>query len=146
MELRVLAATLVAVLMCPGWLDAESQSPRRPKWWQDEGVKLELALTDRQSAEVEATFQASLPSLREQKRQLDGLEEALSRMIRERTADEAEVAQLIDRVEAARSGLSKERTLMLYRMHRILTPEQNEKLRKMTERRSRDRDSRDRRP
>jgi Spy/CpxP family protein refolding chaperone len=145
MDSRVLLAALVAMLAWPTWVTAESQGARR-KWWQDDEVKLELALTEQQSAEVESIFQASLPRLREQKRELDALEDDLSRMVRERTAEEAVVAQLIDRVEAARSVLSKERTLMLYRMHRILTREQSEKLKKMTDRRSRDREDRDRRP
>ena len=50
-------------------------------------------------------------------------------------AEEWEVALQIDKVEAARSALSKTRTLMLYRMHKTLTSEQSEALHAMWERR-----------
>lgn len=145
MLMRVLAA-LLAFFTTAVAGSADPQARNRHKWWQDEKVKLELALTEQQSADVEATFQASLPKLRDYKRELEALEEELSKTIRERTAAEAVVAQLIDRVEAARSELSKERTLMLYRIHGILTPEQNVRLKEMNERRARERDNRERRP
>jgi Spy/CpxP family protein refolding chaperone len=127
--------------------DAAPQQQQRRKWWQDEQFKAELGLTAQQSASVEATFQSALPKLREAKQQLDSLESELSRLIRERTADESVVAAQIDRVEAARTELSKNRTLMLYRIHRILTPEQNTKLQAMHDRWEKERGGREsRRP
>jgi Spy/CpxP family protein refolding chaperone len=143
MPIRVLAAGVLALGTVAAPAAGESQSPGRNKWWQDAQVKLELGLSEEQSADVEATFQASLPKMRAQKRQLEALEDDLSRMIKERQADELVLGALIDRVEAARSELSKERTLMLYRMHRILTPEQNTKLKAMNDRRSRERNKRE---
>jgi Spy/CpxP family protein refolding chaperone len=107
---------------------------RRHKWWQDERFRAELALTSEQAQEVEQIFQSSVPRLRQLKDQLDQLEKNLSKMIRERTADDATVALHVDRVEATRSELNKARTLMLYRMHRVLTSEQNDKLRDMLDR------------
>ena len=53
-------------------------------------------------------------------------------------AEEWEVALQIDKVEAARSALSKTRTLMLYRMHKTLTAGQIEALHAMWERRRSD--------
>jgi Spy/CpxP family protein refolding chaperone len=138
MVTSVLAALLLLGIPAAGL--AENQPRSRHKWWQDDAVKAELGLSEKQSSDVEAVFQASLPRMREFKRRLEALEDELSRTIRERTADEAAVAALIDRVEAARSELSKERTLMLYRMHRLLTPEQNAKLKAMSERRKRERE------
>ena len=41
------------------------------------------------------------------------------------TADVSVVAQQVDRVENKRAELNKLRVVMLYRMHRVLTPEQN---------------------
>ena len=55
-------------------------------------------------------------------------EAALSRLLAESSDNEAIVVRTIDRVEAARSALAKTRTLMLYRMHRLLSPEQRRKL------------------
>lgn len=141
MVMRAAAALLLVLLP----VAASGTQGQRQKWWQDERMKAELALTDDQSAEVESIFQASRPKLQDSKRQLESLEEELSEMVRARVADEVDVAQLIDRVEAARSELSKERTLMLYRMHRILTPDQNAKLKEIYDRR-RAREGRDRKP
>ena len=61
-------------------------------------------------------------------------------------AEEWEVALQIDRVEAARSALSKTRTLMLYRMHKTLSAEQLEALHAMWERRRSDGKSSSRKP
>jgi Spy/CpxP family protein refolding chaperone len=140
MSRKILICVLAAL-----WLAATASAElrqdrhRRHKWWQDERVRAELALTEQQTQEVEQIFQAALPRLRAGKQQLDQLEADLSRMIAERTSDEATVAQQIDRVEAARAELNKTRTFMLYRMHRVLSAEQNSKLRAMSDREGRDR-------
>jgi Spy/CpxP family protein refolding chaperone len=65
------------------------------------------------------------------------LEKELSRMIRERTSPETTVSQQLDRVESTRAELNKARMLMIYKMHRVLTSEQNEKLRVINDRRDR---------
>ena len=50
-------------------------------------------------------------------------------------AEEWEVTLQIDKVESARSALSKTRILMLYRMHKMLSPEQLDGLHRLSERR-----------
>ena len=42
----------------------------------------------------------------------------------EANADEALVVKQVDRVEATRATLGKMRTLMLFHMHQVLTPDQ----------------------
>jgi Spy/CpxP family protein refolding chaperone len=123
---------------------ASAAAPERPssqsrKWWQSETVKAELGLTAQQSEEVEAVFQASLPRLRELKRDLDRQEGVLSRLVEENVG-EAQVAQQVDRVEAIRGEMSKVRTLMLFRMHKALSAEQRAKLKAIHERSSHGRD------
>ena len=51
---------------------------------------------------------------------------------------EAIAARLVNRLPA-RSALAKTRTLMLYRMHRILSPEQNVKLDELFDKMERER-------
>jgi Spy/CpxP family protein refolding chaperone len=133
--------------LAPGFeLDRGDQDGgRRHKWWQDERFRAELALTPQQAEEVEQIFQSSVPRLRQLKDQLDDLEKNLSKMIRERAADDSTIAAAVDRVEATRSELNKARTLMLYRMHRVLTAEQNDKLRAMLDRGHRDKDKKENR-
>jgi len=98
------------------------------KWWQSERFVQELALTADQSARIDEVFQASWPALHAAKADLDRLETELSRLIAEGTASETKVLQHIDRVEASRSAMGRTRSLMLYRMHRLLTAEQRAKL------------------
>jgi len=103
------------------------------KWWQSERFVQELGLTREQSARIEEVFQASWPALHAAKGDLDRLETELSQMIAEGTASEAKVLQQIDRVEASRSAMGRTRSLMLYRMHRLLTADQRVKLKALYE-------------
>jgi Spy/CpxP family protein refolding chaperone len=121
---RLLGLLAAATLVWSGVLMA--QGP--PRWWLAEDVKAQLGMTSQQSAQVEEIFQGTMPRLRDGKRELDRQERELSRLIAEGTADETMVAQQIDRVEAARADMSKTRTLMLFRMHRVLSPDQRARL------------------
>lgn len=116
------------------------------KWWHSERFQKTLALTADQTSKIEAIFQAASPTLRAQKRALDKLEDELTKMVREARVEEREVEAFVVRVEAARADLSKTRTLMFFRMHRVLSDEQNRKLDQLFEEIERERDrDRDRR-
>jgi Spy/CpxP family protein refolding chaperone len=112
---------------------------RKAPWWRDSAVHKELDLSARQIAKLEKIATATWPSLREMHKELEKLEEETSRLIRENTADEKVLASRLDRLEAVRSRINKERTLMLYRMHQALTPEQYRKLTDINARRSKER-------
>ena len=96
-------------------------------WWRDAQFQRDLSLTPDQSAKIDKVFEATIPTLRQKRTELDGLEEELSRMIAA-NADEASVIKQVDKVEGLRSHLNKMRTLMLLRMRQILSPEQRLKL------------------
>jgi Spy/CpxP family protein refolding chaperone len=134
---RAVAAALSVVLL---GAVSEAGQGRAHKWWQSEQVKAELGLTREQSMEVEQIFQASVPKLKASKLELDRLEAELSRLIAEGVTDEHQVTSKIERVEAARGELGKLRTLMLYRVHRVLTPAQRAKLKAINDRGERERD------
>lgn len=121
-------ASLVAV---PPVVDAGQGG--KFKWWQSERFVHDLGLTREQSARIEEVFQASWPALHAAKADLDRLETELSRLIAEGTATEGKVLHHIDRVEASRSAMGRTRSLMLYRMHRLLTAEQRVKLKALYE-------------
>jgi Spy/CpxP family protein refolding chaperone len=124
-----------AVLLAAGLVSSSAQaSPDRHKWWMSEQVKADVGLTAQQSQELEAIFQSVLPQLRVAKADLDQLERRVSQLLAEGTADEATFGQALERVEAARGALNKTRTLMLFRMYRVLSPEQRVKLRAIHER------------
>lgn len=102
-----------------------------PKWWIDPKSRAELGITDQQSAAVDKVWQKSLPSLSEGWEKLRKLEEVLSKLTDGN--DEAAVIAQSDRVENLRAELRKGRTLMIYRMDKILTPDQRAKVKAMRE-------------
>lgn len=141
---RHVAWALAALLFVPAGLAAAPQQPPAksdagrpssgpPKWWADDKLRAELGITDQQSAAVEQVWQKSIPRLRELRKKLDDMETVLSQMIRQ-AVDEASLVAEIDKVEAVRAEANKARTLMLYRMNRVLSPEQREKLKAMWDR------------
>jgi Spy/CpxP family protein refolding chaperone len=103
-------------------------------WWRDAQFQKELSLAPEQSSRIEGIFQATMPSLRHKKEELDQEEAELSRLITV-NADEQAVTRQVDRVEAIRSHLNKARTLLLLHIRQVLTPDQRTKLNKMYEQR-----------
>jgi len=103
--------------------------PERLKWWIDPKLRAELAITDQQSAAVEQVWQKSAPWLREAREKLTKLEDVLSKLTD--GTDEALVIAQSERVETLRAELNKARTLMIYRMNKILTADQRAKVRAM---------------
>lgn len=127
----------VALLGWPGEAPAQGF-----KWWQHEQFKEELVLTVEQVTRLEEVFQALQPTLKTQKETLDQLEARLSKILNDEHADEAMVLEALERVETARGELSKSRTLMSFRMRRILTADQNVKMKALHERWERERHNR----
>ena len=120
-------ALLVGGLATP----ASAQSFR---WWKQEKFQKELSLTADQIAKLDAINQAAEPTLRAQKAAFDKCEQKLSKVISDPKSDESQVLQATERLDAARADLNKTRTLQLFRMRRILTDEQNAKMKEMHER------------
>ena len=101
------------------------------KWWQTERFQKELKLTKEQITRIDGIFQASEPLLRAQKQAVDRREEKLTKVINDSKSDEAAVVQATDRLESARNELTRTRTLMLFRIRRVLDDEQLVKLNAM---------------
>lgn len=119
---------------------AQSRSgPERHKWWLSDQVKTEVGLTVQQSADLEAVFQSFLPRLRAGWEDLERVEQDVSRLMTDDTTDETRISAAIDRAEVVRASLNKTRTLMLFKMYRVLSHDQRVKLAAFHDRRSRDR-------
>jgi Spy/CpxP family protein refolding chaperone len=103
------------------------------KWWQAERFQKELKLAPEQITRIEGIFQASEPLLRAQKQAVDRREEKLSKVISDPKSDEAAVIQATDRLELARNEVTRTRTLMLFRIRRVLNDDQLLKLNVMHE-------------
>jgi Spy/CpxP family protein refolding chaperone len=103
-------------------------------WWRVPETKTELGITDQQATEIDQIFQAQVPALRAAKEELDKLDAEVAQVIKPATADVSVVNQLVGRAEQARAKLTTMRTVMFYRMHRVLSPDQRAKLNAMFER------------
>jgi len=117
----------------------DKKEERRVPWWKALETRAELGISDKQSKEIDDIFQATLPGLRAAKDALDTLDQAVAKLIKEGTADIGVVARQVGQAEQARADLTTKRTVMLYRMHRLLTPEQRTKLDAMFARREAER-------
>jgi Spy/CpxP family protein refolding chaperone len=104
------------------------------KWWQSDKFKSDLALLPDQIARLEEVYQGLRPKLTADKEELDRLESGLSKLIAAGEAPEGDVMKMVDQVEHSRAELAKSRTLMVYRMHRILTVDQRAKMNALHER------------
>ena len=137
----ILVALAVAGAAVPP--DADAQGRQRHRWWQSEEVTTLLDLSGEQATDLDRIYQRSLPKMHESYHRLNAEERTLSRMIANMQVEEIDITRQIDRVEAARSELSKTRTLMVFRMYRVLNPDQRAALKEwMDLRRDHDRSGR----
>lgn len=104
-------------------------------WWQDEAVKKDLALTESQARSITRLYEDRARQMKPHSDEFQKQLEELDKMTRERTVDVATYSIQVTRVEALRTELNKTRTVMLYSIHRMLTPEQYQKLRQIRDQR-----------
>jgi len=116
---RVLA--FVSVCLCA--ISVQAQSTHY-KWWLARDIETQLHLTPEQVKKIDDIFESTLAERRAQRQELDALDRRLDALLDSATADDVDAAALIARVEAARAHRNTARVVMLYRMRRILTPEQ----------------------
>ena len=133
MKMSIPTAWLLVVVSVLIVAVGPADARQRHKWWESGDIKAELDITDEQSDAIEDVYQTTRPHLRTLMDTLSAEEEALSLLIDADHAPEADVAVQIDKVEAARGALSKERLLMIYRMHRELSVDQRAGLREWME-------------
>ena len=124
--LLVLAALAVA-----GTVSAQSVTLRGP-WWKTDPVRKDLGLTHEQSTKLDRIWSDALPTAQQNLDQLDRLESKLSRLI-ETDAEEIDVLRAVDRIEALRATMNKNRILLLVHMRQVLTADQRTKMNVMLE-------------
>ena len=103
-----------------------SGTPSRPGWWHRDDFQKEVGVTNEQIERMDHIWDEALPHWTEEANQLDEREARLSRLI-QMNAEDDKIASQIDRVEAARSLLNKDRQLLLIHMRQVLTPDQRVK-------------------
>ena len=115
---------------------------RRP-WWKNPKDMGEIGLTADQSATIDGIWKAGIDKYLALRRTVNELERALDETIRANTADISAFERQVNRIESKRAELNSMRTVMLYRMRRVLNAEQNEKFQAMADRRDADRRKQD---
>ena len=120
---RTLLRVLAFATACLSAVSGQAQSVRN-KWWLAHDIQTQLHLTSEQVKKINDIFESTLPTRRVQRQELDALDRQLDALLDSATADDQEAAALAMRVEAARVRRNVARMVMLYRMRRILTPDQ----------------------
>ena len=126
---RALVCALILAVAVPAAASAQGF-----KWWQSDRFKTDLGLSPDQVTRLEEVYTGLRPKLTSGKEELDRLEAGLSKLIGEGVAPEGDVMKMVDQVEHSRAELAKSRTLMIYRMHQILTADQRLKMNALHER------------
>lgn len=111
---------------------------RRP-WWKNPADMAEIGLTADQSAQIDAIFRAEIEKMKPLRETVNGLERALDETMRANTADISAFARQVHKIESKRAELNTMRTVMLYRMRRVLNVDQNAKFQAMLDRREAER-------
>ena len=96
----------------------------RPKFWTDPKLRAELGITDAQSAQIEAIWKKDLQQRSDGWNRLHQLETQLDQMLLDVSLDETAFMAQLEKVEAARTQADKARMLLLYRINKVLRPEQ----------------------
>jgi hypothetical protein len=113
--------------------DKSQQTHPRYPWWKDDKFRAEVGFSLAQAEEIDRIVMPTLEQMRPLRREVDQLDKDIEKMIAEST-DLIVFKQQVEKVEARRAELNKMRTLMLYRIRRVFTPEQNVKFRAAYER------------
>ena len=119
------AARAPQTAQADGKADASHQPP---KWWVEPKLRAELGITDAQSSAIDAIWRKDLQQRSEARVRLEKLESQLDQMMLDAALDEVAFMAQLDKVETARTDASKARMLMLYRINKVLSPDQRARL------------------
>lgn len=100
----------------------------RYAWWKDEKAVAAAAFSTEQGAEIDRIFRESIEKMRPIREEVLHLQKVLNQTIDANVAEVSAFTKQVEKIENKRAELNKLRLVMLYRMHRVLTPEQNTKL------------------
>jgi Spy/CpxP family protein refolding chaperone len=101
---------------------------REWEWWKTPADRSLLGLTDDQTKRIDRIYRSYEEVSGPYSSDLNQQRETLETMARERLVSDGEFAVQLSRVSALQSRLWQERSLMLYKISRVLTTEQNVKL------------------
>jgi Spy/CpxP family protein refolding chaperone len=112
---------------------ADAAAKAKAKWWRNPELRAEFAITDAQSTELDRIYHSFYASLKSGMADVDRYHKDVSRIMAEGSSSEVDVLHAIDKLEAAKASLARTRMLMLYRMYRVLSPDQRIKVKRYHE-------------
>lgn len=116
---------IAAVALCLLASAAAGQgTDRQQPWWLSPAVQSQIALTPQQAARIDAIFRESLPDRRRLRQQATTLRQQLEGLLAAGTVSDVQAVSLISRLCKVEGQRNVARTMMLVRMHRVLTPDQ----------------------
>jgi len=101
-------------------------------WWHSSSIQSSIELTPEQVARIDAIYRESLPERRRLREQLTCLQNILGRVLDDGRSDDDHGRLIIERVVEVEKQRNIARTLMLLRMHRVLSPGQREQLARLS--------------
>ena len=123
------AAALTAVTLCLLVRDAVGQGiDRSQPWWLSPAVQSQIALTPHQATRIDAIYRESLPERRRLRQQITTLRKRLAQLLANGPMSDTPAVPIIDRLCTVERQRNVARTMMLVRMHRVLTPAQRRQL------------------
>lgn len=111
--------------------------PERVRWWEDAKWRAELGLSDKQATKIKDIFEVEMVKLRAMREELEKRQALLTQAMNEERPNWTTVTEHVDRVGAMHAEMYRTRTLMLFRMHRVLSADQRTKLDKLDNERRR---------
>jgi Spy/CpxP family protein refolding chaperone len=117
----------------PKAAEAAAKAKAAHKWWRSDEMRAQFGISDPQSQKLDEIYHSFYASLKSGMADVERYQKDVSKMMAEGSSSEVDVLHAIDKLETAKAGLARQRMLMLYRMYRVLSPEQRIKVKKFQE-------------
>ncbi len=117
----------------------DSRGFERVRWWEDAKWRADLVLTDKQAGKIKEIFEVEMVKLRAMREELEKRQATLTQAMNEERPSWTTVTEQVERVGAMHAEMYRTRTLMLFRMHRVLSTEQRARLQVMIDKAERER-------
>lgn len=133
----VIASSGVLAAQAPAATAGRSSGPAQPssgpqmgpwEWWNDPAAQKELGLSAEKIKQIDDLFERRSRDLKPMVEELQRQRLDLDKMTQAAVTDEPIYSLQVFRVESLQARLRESRTMMLYRMYRMLQPEQYKKL------------------
>jgi Spy/CpxP family protein refolding chaperone len=112
-------AILVLLAVAPSNVGAQTLA-----WWQRPDMQLRLRLTRHQVAALDEEFTRTLSERQRLRQELDAADRQVAAALEDGTLPDAVMIALITRAEQLRARRNVARATLVFRLYRVLTPDQ----------------------